>query len=134
MYHYDYIKKQIEKDRNNKFSSSFLAFLIENFTKRDFIFLNTMKFTSQGKKIHYSRKSSFSLQHCKGSGLYFKKYQWISVVFERVLTLEKVSHEWFEKVWRENLSDVKNSTTSRRVGGRGGIVKKNQDWWDGLNL
>lgn len=48
MYHYEYIKKQIEKDKNNKFSNSFLAFLIENFTKRDFIFLNTMKFTSQG--------------------------------------------------------------------------------------
>lgn len=45
---YDYIKKNIEKDKNKKFSDSFLAFLIENFTKRDFVFLNTVKFTSQG--------------------------------------------------------------------------------------
>lgn len=49
IYNYEYIKKQIEKDKNNKFSSSFLSFLIENFTKRDFVFLSTVKFTSQGE-------------------------------------------------------------------------------------
>lgn len=45
---YDYIKKNIEKDKFKKFSDSFLSYLIENFTKRDFIFLNTVKFTTQG--------------------------------------------------------------------------------------
>lgn len=53
MYSYQYIKKHIEKDKNNKFSKTFLAFLIENFTKRDFIFLNTVKFTSQGSIFIY---------------------------------------------------------------------------------
>lgn len=48
---YEYIKKNIEKDKNKKFSDSFLAFLIENFTKRDFVFLNTVKFTTQGSML-----------------------------------------------------------------------------------
>jgi hypothetical protein len=49
---YDYIKKSIERDKNKKFSEGFLAFLIESFTKRDFVFLNTVKFTTQGKIIY----------------------------------------------------------------------------------
>jgi hypothetical protein len=52
---YEYIKKSIEKDKNKKFSDSFLAFLIENFAKRDFVFLNTVKFTTQGTRAHYLR-------------------------------------------------------------------------------
>ncbi len=45
---YEYLRKNIEKDKNKKVTQSFLAFLIENFTQRDYIFLNTFKFTTQG--------------------------------------------------------------------------------------
>lgn len=39
---------------NKKSSESFLAFLIENFTQRHYIFLNTFKFTPQGIHLIYS--------------------------------------------------------------------------------
>lgn len=46
---YDYMSKKIEKDKNKKITEGFLAFLIENFTQRQHIFLDTLKFTNQGK-------------------------------------------------------------------------------------
>ena len=45
---YDYIRHNIAKDHNKKLTDNFLAYLIENFNQKDYIFLNTMKFTSQG--------------------------------------------------------------------------------------
>jgi hypothetical protein len=49
---YDVIKKYLEKDKK-KYSDSFLAFLIENFNNKNFVFLGTVKLTSQGMKYKY---------------------------------------------------------------------------------
>ena len=74
-------------------TDGFLGTLIENFTNRNHIFLNTFNFTTQGTTFFYERKFTFSLCYCQKTSILTQKQSSASIFDTLIRTMEKVSDE-----------------------------------------
>lgn len=115
------MKKNIEKDKSKKMSEGFLAYLIQNFNKRQFVFLNTVKFTTQGilaiivgnlyALYKISKTLAYSLNNSNQLTIFLNEFEpWRNFIindlknYEQKLYPISVSPPSFDEIDRESLT------------------------------
>ena len=89
--------------KKNNMADSFLNSIIENFTNKNYIFLNSFRFTTQGiciwSKQLIFRKHTYSLYDSQGDHKWIKAVISASKFYSWILILQKVRYQWLDKLW-----------------------------------